>query len=176
MPEVQNVGAADYAQYQPSQYPNEVYADDYSTQPAIYDESMAEVQQASKSRLGLTILSVAVAAGIGIGGYFIGKRAGKNPAVDKDSIKAELENIKNSEAVKNYDKLKQAAEDVEKFVEEKSWYNFRGVKNKIKNAFGFLKEQPKKATEEVKEGAEKVADDAAKKTEEAAKNVENEAK
>ena len=177
MPEVQNVGAADYEQYQPTQYVNDpqAYQEDYA-QPEVYDERAEQMKAASRSRLGATFVSVLISAGIGVTCYYIGKRAGKGAEVsDKtmDAIKKELEDLKNSEAVKNYDKLKQSAEEVEKFVEEKSWYNFHGVTNKIKEAFGFLKADSKKAAEEVKDDAAKAAEtakeEAKKATEESGK-------
>ena len=175
MPEVQNVGTVDYTQYQPSQYPQESYAQDYNTQPEVYDESYVQMQEANKSRMGSTLLAGAIAIGLGVGGYLLGKRSGKSgEAVDKTTkaVKKELEDLKNSEAVKNYDKLKTAVEDVEKYVKEKSWYNFHGVKNKIKNAFAFLKKDTKKAAEESVDKAKEKAEDAkaaAEKTAEDAK-------
>ena len=75
MPEVQNVGATDYAQYQPSQYQNNESAENYNVQPEVYDENMAEIKAANKSRLGATIMSAVIVAGIGVGGYLIGKHS-----------------------------------------------------------------------------------------------------
>jgi hypothetical protein len=60
MSEVQNIGAVDSVQYQPSQYSNEELADVYNTQPEVYDEHMAEMRAASKSRLGASLLSAAI--------------------------------------------------------------------------------------------------------------------
>ena len=183
MSEVQNVGAVDYAQYQPSQSVQETMPEEYNYQPEVYNEDYAKMQAANKSRVGATVLAAAIAAGIGVCGYFIGKRSGNGAEVaDKsiDSLKKELSDLKNSEAIKNYDKLMQSAEEVEKFVEEKHWYNFFGVKNKIKEAFSFLKDDSAKVVEESKEKAEeaakKAADEAKKTTEDAAKKASDEAK
>jgi len=175
MPEVQNVGAADYAQYQPSQYQGEVYADNYNTQPEIYDEQMAEIQAANKSRKGAMILTGTIVAGLGLlGGYFIGKH-GKASKSDMEAVKKELEELKNnydklknSDAIKNYDKLKQAAEEIEtKVTEHKVYTPWRGFKKFVKEKLAFLKEDTKKAADEAKEATE----DAAKKAEDAAKDA-----
>ena len=175
MPEVQNVGAIDYAQYQPSQSQQEVIGEDYNAQPEVYDESYVQMQAANKSRMGATIVAGLIATGIGVGGYLIGKHGVKGDEVVKkelETLKKELTDLKSSEAVKNYDKLKQSAEEVEKFVEEKSWYNFFGVKDKIKNAFSFLKEDSKKVAEDATQTADKAKDSA----EDAAKKAVDEAK
>ena len=161
MPEVQNVGAVDYSQYQPSQYQQETYAEDYNTQPEVYDESYAQMQEANKSRMGSTLLAGAIAIGLGVGGYFLGKRSGKSgEVVDKttETLKKELEDLKNSEAVKNYDKLKTAAEEVEKYVEAKSWYNFHGVKD-TKKSVEEVADKTKEKAEEVKKTAEKTTEE-----------------
>lgn len=180
MPEVQNVGAVDYTQYQPSQYQQENYANDFNTQPEVYDENYAQMQTANKSRMGATILAAAITAGIGIGAYYLGKsRAGGG---NIDGVKKELENVKkeltelkDSEAIKNYDKLKTATEEVEKYVNEKSWYNFRGVKNKIKKAFGFLKEDAAKVTEEAKDKVNKETEKAVDEVKDAATELKEHA-
>ena len=87
MPEVQNVGAVDYAQYQPSQTQNDNYVEDYATQPEVYDEQMAEMQAANKSRLGATLLGAAIIGGLALwGGHAWGK---KSSAKERDkAIKA----------------------------------------------------------------------------------------
>jgi len=178
MPEVQNVGAADYAQYQPSQYPQDTYEQDYNTQPEMYDENYAQMQAANKSRMGATVVAGLIAAGIGVCGYMIGKKSGKGTdAIKKEleSVKQELADLKNSEAIKNYDKLKTASEEVEKFVGEKHWYNFFGVKNKIKNAFSFLKEDSKKTADEAKDNVNKEAEKAVDKAKDAAAELKEHA-
>ena len=171
MPEVQNVGAADYAQYQPSQYQGEAYVEDYNTQPEVYDEQMAEIQAANKSRKGAMILTGTIVAGLGLlGGYFIGKH-GKASKSDMDAIKKELDELKNSDAIKNYDKLKQAADEVEKEVAGRDFWNWWGIKDFVKNKFAFLKEDTKKAADEAKEAAEDAANNAKEKAEEAAESA-----
>ena len=176
MPEVKNVGAVDYNQYQPQQYQQEDYINDYNSQPEVYDESYSQMKAANKSRIGATILSAAIVAGIGVSAYFIGKSRGGNiDGVKKEleAVKKELTELKDSEAIKNYDKLKTATEEVEKYVSEKKWYNFHGVKNKIKKAFGFLKEDSKKVAEETKDKAKADGVESAKGS---AKNLSNETK
>lgn len=94
MPEVQNVGAIDSVQYQPSQYSNEEYTEDYNTQPEVYDEQMAEIRAANKSRLGASLLSAAIIGGLA---YWGGRTMGKKAA------SKELEKAK--DAVANYEKV-----------------------------------------------------------------------
>ena len=47
MPEVQNVGTVDYAQYQPSQYAQEpdYYTDAYNLQPEVYNENLEDISK-----------------------------------------------------------------------------------------------------------------------------------
>jgi len=156
MPEVQNVGAADYAQYQPSQYANDNYAEDYAMQPEVYDENAEQMRAASKSRLGATLLSTAVVAGLALwGGHAWGKKSAA-----KDIEKA-------GEAIENYAKAQKAMEEIEKAAEEGNdgkWFgkNHCGNKllQKIKDLFKPFKNTAEDAKEEVKEGVEKTADGA----------------
>lgn len=180
MPEVQNVGAVDYAQYQPSQYPQEDYTNNYNVQPEVYDESYSQMQAANKSRMGATLLAAAITAGIGVGAYYLGKTRAGGGNIDGvkkelEAVKKELTELKDSEAIKNYDKLKTATEEVEKYVNEKSWYNFRGVKNKIKKAFGFLKEDSKKVTEEANDKVNKETEKAVDEAKDAAAELKEHA-
>jgi len=93
MAEVQNVGAMDYAQYQPSQYQpsqyqEDAYVEDYNAQPVIYDEQMAE-QANNKSRVLPTVLMAAAGIGIGLGCYFWGKH-GKVAKSELETVKKKL--------------------------------------------------------------------------------------
>ena len=84
MSEVQNIGAVDYAQYQPSQISQEADVENY-----------AQIQAANKSRVGATLMSALVLGGLAVlGGYSFGKHSAKN-------AKKALEELKNSEAVQN---------------------------------------------------------------------------
>jgi len=173
MAEVQNVGAVDYAQYQPSQYTEETYPENYTTQPEVYDENMAEIQAANKNRMGATLLSGTIAVGIGLlGGYLIGKHGKK----DLDGVKKELDELKNSEAMKNYEKLKEAAEKVQKEIEEHNGFSWWGIKDKVKAIFAEFNNSVKKVGDEVKDEAKdatkKAAEETEKKTEEAAKKAD----
>ena len=108
MPEVQNVGAADYAQYQPSQYPAENYTEEYSMQPEVYDENAEQMKAASKSRLGATILSLAVVGGLALwGGHAWGKKSAK-------------------EAIQNYEKAQSALKELNKDADKVIDTNFGG--------------------------------------------------
>ena len=159
MPEVQNVGAVDYAQYQPSQYQNDAYVEDYNTQPEVYDENTAEMQAANKSRLGATILTAAIVGGLGLlGGHMWGASGKKAAVTAKEAAEKSLEELKNSEAVKNYDKLKDAAEKVEKEVSEHKPFSWWGIKNFVKEKFAFLRDDAKKVADEAKEAADEAAD------------------
>ena len=108
MPEVSNIGAVDYAQQYPQQYiPEAQTTGDYEAYPA-YDG----VERQSSSGIGLLTASL-ISLGVGTAAFFFGKargaKAGKNAA---ELAKAQLEELKNSEAVKNYEGLKKAAEDI----------------------------------------------------------------
>lgn len=152
MPEVQNVGAADYAQYQPSQYPAENYAEDYSMQPEVYDEHAEQMKVASKSRMGATLLSTAVIAGLALwGGHAWGKKSAKD-------------------AVQKYENIKTAMEDLNKDADKVIDTNFGGFQygkdlaKKVKNLFNKLfpnaEEGAEKAADEVKEAAEELKEKA----------------
>ena len=153
MPEVQNIGAADYAQYQPSQYPAEDYAADYNMQPEVFDENAAQMRAATKSRLGATLLSSAVIAGLALwGGHAWGK---KSAAKELDKAK---------DAVANYEKAQKAMEEIEKAAEEGN-NQFFGKNHcgnkllaKIKEFFKPFKKAAEEGKEETKEGVEKAAD------------------
>ena len=155
MPEVQNVGVADYAQYQPSQVANDTYASEYGMQPEVYDENEAQMRAASKSRLGATLLSSAVIAGLALwGGHAWGKK----------SAAKELE--KANDAVMNYDKAKKALEEIEKAAEEGNNKLFgknhcgNNLLQKIKDFVKPFKNAVKEAEGDAKEGTEKAADKA----------------
>lgn len=167
MPEVQNVGAADYAQYQPSQYADDNTYADYNTQPEIYDESYAQMQAANKSRLGATLLSAAVVGGLAyLGGHYMGKRGAK------EEIKKATEAIeKYKEMEKKAAEMEKKAAELEKDAENVINKRFGGFKfgkdfaKKIKEFFNksFKKAEDKKDT--VKETTEKTAEDAKKAAE-----------
>ena len=164
MPEVQNVGTVDYAQYQPSQYSKEAYDGNYNTQPVVYDEHAEEISAASKSRFGATILSLAIVGGFALwGGHAWGKK----------SAAKEIEQLK--DAAKNYEKAQSAMEEIEKLAKDGNDQYFGGnhcgnkLLNKIKELFKpfkkTLEDAGKKAEEKVESGAEssvKAAEDAVK--------------
>ena len=179
MPEVDNIGAIDYAQYQ--QQPQAQYDDyaNYNTQPEVYDENYAQMQEASKSRLGATLLTaVIIGGGALLGGYLLGGKgkkaaeAAKKTAEDaKKTAEDALANLKNSEAVKNYDKLKEATEkamaDVENLADKGAGKRFgaercgNGFKEKVEEFFKPVKENLSAAKEakaaEEKATQEKIA-------------------
>ena len=160
MPEVQNVGAVDYAQYQPSQYPNEQYAEDYNTQPVVYDEKAEEIRTASKSRMGATILSLAVIGGLALwGGHAWGKK----------SAAKEIEKL--TDAASKYENAQKAMDEVEKLAKNGNAQYFGGdhCGNKLLNKINELFKPFKKAAEEAGEKAETIADDTVKAAEDAVK-------
>ena len=155
MPEVQNVGAVDYAQYQPSQYPAENYAEDYSMQPEVYDESAAQMRTASKSRLGATLLSGAVIAGLALwGGHAWGK---KSAAKEIDKAK---------DAVAKYEEMQKKAEELQKDADNVIDSTFGGFQygkdfaQKFKNAFKDFFKKAEDVKDETKEGTKKALEDA----------------
>ena len=114
MPEVQNVGAVDYAQYQPSQYQYDDYAENYNMQPEIYDEDYETKKAASKSRLGATILGLAIIGGAALwGGHAWGK---KSAAKELDQLKDAAKKYSNKEIVdylrKVYNAIKQSFDNI----------------------------------------------------------------
>lgn len=148
MPEVQNVGAVDYAQYQPSEYQNDAYVEDYNTQPDVYDEHVAEMQAANKSRLGATALGLAIVAGLALwGGHAWGKHsAGK--AVD---------------VADKYKEFQKKAADLDKEADKiidssfGGWQYGKDFAKKVKEAFKELLAKPEEAKDAAKEGAENAA-------------------
>ena len=172
MPEVQNVGATDYAQYQPSQYQYEDYTDGYNTQPQVYDESAAEIKNASKSRLGATLLTAAIIGGGFLwGGYALGKRGAKKEltelqnAADKykdfiDKQAKELENEADKVLGKKFP-IKSAKDFAKKVKEEIA---------KLRDALKGVKDDTKEATDKAADDAKKAADDVKKTAEDTPKN------
>ena len=165
MPEVQNVGAADYAQYQPSQYQYDNYSDEYNTQPQVYDEDAAEIRNASKSRLGATILTaIIIGGGAFWGGHALGKRGAKKEL-------AELQNA----ADKYKDFIDKQAKDLEKQADEVINSTLPIKKGKtlaqnLKDELKKLREALEGAKDEAKEGTDKAADEAKNATNDAASN------
>jgi len=158
MPEVQSVGAADYAQYQPSQYPAENYTEEYSMQPEVYDENAEQMKAASKSRLGATALALTVVGGLALwGGHAWGKKSAGN-AADKYS-----------------EFLDKQAKELEKQADEVIDTTFGGFNygkdfaRKVKNALKKLRESVEGTKDEVNDGAKKAAEDAKEAAENAAK-------
>jgi uncharacterized protein Yka (UPF0111/DUF47 family) len=148
MPEVQNVGAADYAQYQPSQYPQEAYADDYNTQPEVYDENMAAMQSANKSRLGATILTAAVIAGLSAwGGHALGKRSAKDAIAKYEELQKKVTTLeKDADKVINnwFGNVFHGRNFAKKFKEAFKDF-FKTVNEKIDNVKKTVKDKAKKA-------------------------------
>ena len=142
MPEVQNVGAVDYAQYQPSQY--QETSPEYVSEPEGYDEHADQMRAATKSRLGATILSLAVVGGLALwGGHAWGKKSAKD-------------------AVQNYEKAQKAMEEVEKAAQEgnNKWFGENHCGNKLLQKIKDLFKPFKNTAEEAKDVAKKAADDA----------------
>ncbi len=170
MPEVQSVGAADYTQsYQPVQY-QENYTNDMNEMPVVYDEAV-EPKKSSFGIKGLAILGTLAAVGIGIGCYKLG---GKNAA-------KELDALKNSEAVKNYDSMKEAfnsmkdavnelEKDADGIIKPKTvWQKITGLFTKDK---GFAQKTKDKVINPYKEKAEKIEKAIKEAAEEAGEAVE----
>lgn len=191
MPEVQNVGTVDYAQYQPSQYKNEDYVDNaYNTQPQVYDESVDEIKTASKSRLGATLLTALIIGGGALwGGYAMGKSGAKKELKELQSAVDKYKEFLEKQAAS----LENQASDLEKQADEVVNTKFGGYKfgkkfankvkeelGKLKKTFADLKARAKDATElladDAKEAAEKTADDAKKAVDETKKAAEDAAK
>ena len=166
MPEVQNVGAVDYAQYQPSQYVREDSVNDFNAQPMVYDERAEEIRTASKSRMGATLLSLAVIGGLALwGGHALGKK----------SAAKEIEKL--SDAASKYKEAQKAMDEVEKLAQEGNdcYFGSDHCGNKllenIKNKFKSFKEAVENAGEKTAEKAGEKAEGAADEVVKAAEDV-----
>lgn len=168
MPEVQNVGAVDYAQYQPSQYQSEAYPADYSMQPEVYDENVEQMRAASKSRTGAMAASAIAIACLALwGGRVWGKK----------SAAKELE--KANEAVQNYKKAQDAMAEVEKAAEDgntNKWFGENHCGNKLLQKIKDFFKPFKEAAEDAKDGVEKTAEEAKDAAEELAEHATDAAK
>ena len=162
MAEVQNVGAVDYAQYQPSQYAEPAYNAEYPVEPEVYDERAEQMKMASKSRNGAMAVTALAIAGLALWG---GHKWGKN------SASKEIEKAK--DAVANYEKAKKAMEDAEKAAEEgnQKWFGENHCGNKLFQKIKDLFKPFKNAAEDAKDGAEKAAEDAKDAAEELAEKA-----
>ncbi len=168
MPEVQNVGAVDYAQYQPSQYVDNNYAEEYNTQPEVYDEHAEQMRSASKSRLGETILGLAIVGGLALwGGHAWGKKAAKGEIEKAQEVIKSYE--KAQEVIKSYEKTQEALKELDKDANKVIDNDFGGYRfgkdfaKKFKEAFNKLfpkAEEGANNTKKAKEAAEEVKDKA----------------
>lgn len=171
MPEVTSVGALDYAQQYPQtqNMTNDIQgAEGYESYPA-YDPAMEQPKSSGGSLLGYAAVGTLAAV---VGGL-VGKRiGGKSANAAKELAEAELTALKNSEAVKNYDGLKKAAEDVVKEANGKEfcWYkpstwfstnkvSIQTLKDKFKN---FIDVDAKKVENDAKKTTDKAKDEAKK--------------
>lgn len=159
MQAIQGVSNANYAMNIASKQ-NEPVVQDYSNMPTVY-EPVAEEKKSSSNVVGMTLLGIAALGG----GVLLGKRMGAKAA---DEAVQALERIQNSEAVKNYDTMKKATDEIAKVVENKKWYNLKtwSVTGKIKKILAPIKEQTTKTADDVAKAADdvaKTADDTTKK-------------
>lgn len=178
MPEVQNVGAVDYSQYQPEMYQAQNTADiNGAGMPIAYDDPVYEEKRSAASSMkGLAIAGVIGAVVGGLLTYKFAGGKGSESAIKK--IESELNELKNSEAVRNYEKVKEAVLNVEKEAEEagkktrwwkpKTW-GTKTLTSKIKKIISTAKEGFAKIKDDAGEAAGKVADDAKNAAEDAAK-------
>ena len=181
MPGVQGIGTVDYnnpyQQYQNVNDAQQVPVEeqqmpvdeaqmpvDLSGQiPADYSTEVEGQNKSSGSMTGLAVLGGLALAGLCLWG---GRKMGKNAAKD---IEKELNELKNSEAVQNYDKMKEAvneiiekAETTENFklLKPKTWKNANFVKF-IKEKLSPFKKEAEKAADETKNAADDAAENAA---------------
>ena len=142
---------------------NEPVQEEYSNMPMVY-ESVPETKKSSSNLLGMTLLGVAGIAG----GYIIGKRGGK---AAYEEVAQKYESLVNSEAVKNYDKLKNATNEISKVADNYSIFKPTtwGVSKKVKNILKPLKDDISKTTKEAADDVAKAADDATKAVDDSAK-------
>lgn len=177
MPEVQSIGATDYAQYQPTQYQqyDNQYTDSYGMPPEVYDENTVAMQETSKSNMGAKVLTAAI-IGLGAlgGGYLWGSHGKKAANTAKETAEKALEDMKNSEAVKFYDKLKEATDTIQNLAEENDRAFFGWMKKgskfrkKVDELLNPIKDSIKKFKEEAVEAAEKAGEEAKEATDAAA--------
>lgn len=165
MTEVQNVNPVNYSTPASVNLNNSILDNNV---PMVYE---GDVEQPKKRSSGV-VKALTTLAILGSGGYLLYRYGAK----EKDAILNELEQLKNSEAVKNYEQLKNAKEKVENIVENEKFYGIAGgvskLKNKIREIFGALKED----TEKVKEDVKELAEDAKNAVEEIKESAEDAAK
>ncbi len=166
MAEVQNVGAVDYNQFQPTQLQT-VPDDDVANMPAVYDEAIEEKKSAGMGMVGATILGATMLV---VGGL-IGKKMGSK-GVEAAEKAAEEAKQKAEEAVKNYEKIQEANSEIEKAIKENNdkgvlgrFMGFQKMKDKIME----LIKPFKKEAEAIEEKAAGEATKAAEKAEDTAK-------
>ena len=181
MPEVQNIGVADYAnQYQTNQYPEQYSVPEDLNAQEIYDPAIEEKKEASKNRLGATMLGLLIGATIaGIATHHFSTKSAKNALKEAEG---ELEALRNSEAVKNYDSLKKATDEIKEVVGEKSkwkqgktyynpfswdwnpkkWFKSSKIRDILKPLSKDAKKTAAGGTENVAEAAEAAAEDASR--------------
>ena len=166
MAEVQNVGALDYNQFQPTQLQT-VPEDDVANMPAVYDEAIEEKKSAGMGMVGATILGATMLV---VGGL-IGKKMGSKgveaaeKAAEEAKQKAEEAKQKAEEAVKNYEKIQEANSEIEKAIKEN---NDKGVLGRFMG-FQKMKDKIMELIKPFKKEAKAVEEKAAEKTEETAK-------
>ncbi|MBR6127664.1 hypothetical protein IKQ21_08275, partial [bacterium] len=93
MPEVQNVGAADYAMpVQQNQYATEPIADE--NVPMVYDPEIEAKKKSASAGVGLTLLGLMIAAGLGIwGGKALGSRGKAEAEKSVEQMKEVMKDI-----------------------------------------------------------------------------------
>ena len=152
MAEVQNIGAVDYNQFQPTQLQT-APEQEMDNMPVVYDEAAEQKRSAGMGMVGATILGATMLV---VGGL-IGKKMGSK-GLEEAKQKAE-------EAVKNYEKIQEATSEIEKVIEENNnkgffqkYFSVESMKNKIMEIIKPFK----KEAEAVEEKAAEKAEDAAK--------------
>ena len=150
MPEVQNIGAANYAMpVQQNQYATEVPVEDNI--PMVYDPDMEAQKKAASNKLGLTLLGIAL-LGTGLAAGRMWGKSGQKAAAE------ELEKMK--------DVAKEVCNDAKK-VENSTLGGYRFGKDFAKTTqekFKPFLEDAEKTAEELAEEAKDIAKDAAKET------------
>ena len=169
MPEVQNIGAVDYAMPYANQNINvEEPQITEDIEPVMYNPEVDEQKSSSSSLLPIALTSLTLGALCLWGGHKWGKSAAE------DALK-ELENLKNSEAVKNYENLKKATDEIAELADNNAvkfewtkpstWFKNNALAKKIQELLAPFKKEEAKVAETAekaaKEGAEKAGETAA---------------
>ena len=148
MEPVKNIGAANYAVSVPSTQVQPQDYTDYSSMPMVYEPEVEEKKKASSNMLGLTLLGVAAAAGIGYGIYQ--KKGVKNLKNQITDLTAQKEQL-----AKQLDDANEKIKQLEHPEKQGFWARIKAKFSRKKKVETATETKPETKNEQVAETAEK---------------------